>query len=321
MLRSSIRPGFCLVLFLLILLVPTVGQNTKQMKKNMKRVCKQHWGLVKSIGVDADRGLYYAGVLAMYEVTQKKRYFKALVGVGFETGWATGSQLSQSATHLIAQPYLDMHRLSGSNSMYFVYQLAIDSLLPRTDHIHIPSSREIFYAPPALAKLNGITRDETYLKMGKKSWDLAQQTLYNPEKRLWRQGIEQPDSFDGQSNAWAMAALVRIWHELAPDTPYKTALETLGLDMAEVYRHLQQPKGLWPKDFARPRAQSQGDLFSSLILCYALAAGINQGLLDRPTYESHVINAWQAIDTRQQWEAAEAGMYLMAGAEMIRLFE
>ncbi|MEM7373597.1 MAG: glycoside hydrolase family 88 protein [Bacteroidota bacterium] len=287
----------------------------------MKQVCKQHWALVKSPGVDAERGLYYTGVLAMYEATQKKKYFKALVGVGFETGWATGPQLSEPATHLIAQTYLDMHRLSGSNSMYFVYQLAIDSLLPHADHIPIPSSLEMFYVLPALAKLQGITQDQQYGDLGQKSWKLAQDQLYFPHKQLWSKSIEQKAAYDAQSSAWVLAALVRVWHELHPDSPSKLPLTQMGVDMAEVYRHYQQTIGLWPKDFANPRGQSHGDPFASTILCYAFAAGINQGLLDQSIYESHVLSAWQAIEAKEEWTASEAGIFLMAGAELLRLFE
>lgn len=312
---------------MLLLLMPLVAQEQtpkqvkKQIKKQMKLAYKPHKALLKSPGVNWERGMYYAGVLALFEATQKKKYFKRLVGVGFETQWATGTQLSQPETHLIAQPYLDMHRFSGSNSMFFVYQLAIDSLFPRMDRLEIEESRQLFFAPPALSKLSGITQGEIYLNFTKATWNPAEKALYNPQKRLWRSSIKQPNRYDALSNAWALAGLVRMWDELPYEDSLRAELDQLGKDISEVFRVFQQPKGLWPSDFSSPTGQGAGDTLATTILCYALAAGVNQGLLDADMYRSHILLAWEAIMHRQAWAAEEAGMYLLAGNEIIRLLE
>lgn len=296
-------------------------QIKKQIKKQMKFAYKPHKALLKSPDVSWQTGMYYAGVLALYEATQKKKYFRALLKVGFETQWATGSRLRQPETHLIAQPYLDMHRFSGSNSMFFVYQLAVDSLLPRMNRLEIRQSRQLFFAPPALAKLSGITQGEVYLNFTKATWHPAKQSLYDPEKRLWRASTAQAKRYDGLSNAWALAGLVRMWDELPYEDSLRVEVDKLGKDIAEVFRYLQQPKGLWPTDFSSPTGQGQGDTLATTILCYALAAGVNQGLLEAELYRTHILLSWEAIMHRQTWAAEEAGMYLLAGNEIIRLLE
>ena len=67
--------------------------------------------------------------------------------------------------------------------------------------------------------------------------------------------------------------------------------------MAEKIITLQQADGLWRASLLDPGSYPGGEGSGTGFYCYALAWGINQGLLDKAKYEPVVRNAWQGLNT------------------------
>ena len=105
---------------------------------------------------------------------------------------------------------------------------------------------------------------------------------------------------------------------------------------------LQQGDGLWRASLLDPESYPGGEVSGSGFYCYALAWGINNGLLDRQTYQPAVQKAWRALtqcvdnngrvgwvqpigaDPRknfnaESWEVYGTGAFLLAGSEVIKL--
>ena len=77
-----------------------------------------------------------------------------------------------------------------------------------------------------------------------------------------------------------------------PDRP---RFEQLFKDMAAKILSLQQPDGMWRASLLDPDNYPTPEASGSALFTYGLAWGVNQGLLDRATYEPAVRKAWTAL--------------------------
>jgi hypothetical protein len=66
--------------------------------------------------------------------------------------------------------------------------------------------------------------------------------------------------------------------------------------MASRVIELQRTDGLWSTDLNDPASYPEAETSGSGFFVYALAWGINHGLLDRATYQPHVLKGWAALN-------------------------
>ena len=70
--------------------------------------------------------------------------------------------------------------------------------------------------------------------------------------------------------------------------------EQLYREIASRFVELQQPNGLWKNSLLDPTSRSV-DTDTESYICYALAWGLNNGLLNRKQYLEAVRHAWKSI--------------------------
>ena len=126
------------------------------------------------------------------------------------------------------------------------------------------------------------------------------------------------------------------------DYPKRPFYEQLFKEMAEKVVSLQQADGLWRSSLLDPMAYNGGEGSGSGFYCYAMAWGINTGLLDKTQYTPSVKKAWMGINSlvstegrygwvqpigadprrnfsADSWEVFGSGAYLLAGSEVIKM--
>jgi hypothetical protein len=111
--------------------------------------------------------------------------------------------------------------------------------------------------------------------------------------------------------------------------------------MAHRIKDLQHEDGLWRTSLLSPASFNHGEVSGSGFFTYALAWGINNGLLNKTEYKPIVTKAWKAILKCQQengkvgwvqnigadpkpasadsWQNFGTGAFLMAGSEYLKL--
>jgi rhamnogalacturonyl hydrolase YesR len=105
---------------------------------------------------------------------------------------------------------------------------------------------------------------------------------------------------------------------------------------------IQQADGLWRTSLLDPDSYPGGEVSGSSFFCYALAWGINHGLLDKATFLPTVKKAWIGLNdcvfedgrlgwvqpigdnpmknfSKDSWEVYGTGAFLLAGSEVIKL--
>ena len=110
--------------------------------------------------------------------------------------------------------------------------------------------------------------------------------LYNKSERLFNNGTGAYSTLD---NALFLAGLVKKmqYQRSAAD-------EQLFREIASRFVELQQPNGLWKDNLLDPSSRNV-DADTESYICYALAWGLNNGLLSRKQYLDAVRHAWKSI--------------------------
>jgi hypothetical protein len=110
--------------------------------------------------------------------------------------------------------------------------------------------------------------------------------LYNKSERLFNNGTGAYSTLD---NALFLAGLVKKMQNQRSATD-----EQLFREIASRFVELQQPNGLWKDSLLDPSSHNV-DADTESYICYALAWGLNNGLLSRKQYLDAVQHAWKSI--------------------------
>lgn len=333
----------------------------RYIKKTMERVTD--WQLKHPLHAPTDwtNGAFYAGVVAAYQTTGSRQILDSLLALGQRTGWRPGRRYDHADDIAISQTYIDVYRLKGGEEKL---RATIDTV-HKLRTVPGPESRKglmwwwcdaLFMGPPTLVKLGVTRKDPGYFTLSDSLFQQTYDLLYNKEHHLFARDAgylinangEGKREANGQTifwsrgNGWVMGGLVRILEELPAGYPKRAFYEQLYKEMSAKIITLQQADGLWRASLLDPAAYPGGEGSGSGFYCYALAWGINHGLLDAATYAPPVRKAWVGLNTlvspegrvgwvqpigadpRRNFTAASyevygTGAYLLAGSEVIKL--
>jgi rhamnogalacturonyl hydrolase YesR len=127
------------------------------------------------------------------------------------------------------------------------------------------------------------------------------------------------------------------------DYKHRPFYVNLYQEMAGKILEIQPENGLWHTSLLSPESYSHGEVSGSGFHTFALAWGINNGLLEASKYKPAVTKAWKALAESQHengmigwvqnigafpepaskdsWQNFGTGAYLMAGSEILKLTE
>lgn len=345
----------------------------KQIKKRLKKAAC--WQLdhpqVETKTTDWTNGAFYSGLFAAYQTTKSKKLYKALYAMGETNKWQMGPTLHHADDHAIPQTYIDMYRLTGEEKMIQPYIQSIEKFMttPYSDDPGMANFIDsmggivlcwcdaLFMMPPALVKLGVTLKEDKYLELNDKLFRQTYDLLYDQEEHLYardirykwgHEGIEPLKEvngkkvFWGRGNGWVMGGLVNILKELPKDYESRDFYIKNFKELAKKIKEIQQPDGLWRASLLDPDSYPGGEASGSGFYCYALAWGINNGILDKSEYLPAVKKAWISLcalqhkngmvgwvqpigqDPKKNFSADSYGNYgtgafLSAGSEVIKL--
>ncbi|WP_083421904.1 glycoside hydrolase family 88/105 protein [Arsenicibacter rosenii] len=331
-------------------------------KSTMVKVTQWQLNNPKHAPTDWTNGAFYAGVVAAYQTTKSPLILDSLMALGQRTGWKPGRRYDHADDIAISQTYIDLYRLKKDKAMI---QPTIDTV----QRMRTVPGREVrkngiiwwwcdalFMAPPTLVKLGVTLNDPAYFQTNDLLFRETYERLYNKTEHLYArdanylvnaQGEGKKESngkliFWSRGNGWVMGGLVRLLSELPKNHATRDFYLTNYKEMAERVVSLQQADGLWRASLLDPEAYPGGEGSGSGFFCYALAWGINQGILDKATYQPVVRKAWEGLNTlvsaegrvgwvqpigadprrnfsAESWEVYGTGAYLLAGSEVIKI--
>ncbi|TDH20704.1 glycoside hydrolase family 88 protein [Segetibacter sp. 3557_3] len=335
---------------------------SKYIKNTLQKVTTWQLQNPKHRPTDWTNGAFYAGVVAAYQTTKAGFIRDSLLALGERTGWQPGPRYDHADDIAISQTYIDVYRMKKDRKMI---QGTIDTV-QKLRTVPGPEMKRhgitwwwcdaLFMAPPTLAKLAVTLKDPSYLALNDSLFRQTYDLLYNTTEHLFardasylvtKEGVGKREKngklvFWSRGNGWVMGGLVRLLEEMPTNHPTRNFYLGIYREMAEKIITLQQQDGLWRASLLDPESYPGGEGSGSGFYCYALAWGINRGLLPKDKYLPAVQKAWTGLNTllspdgrvgwvqpigadpqknfsAESWEVYGAGAFLLAGSEVIKL--
>jgi unsaturated rhamnogalacturonyl hydrolase len=312
---------------------------------------------------DWHNAAFYAGVMALVPLSKSDRFHQAMVRMGEANNWKLGARAYHADDHAVGQTYADLYFKDGGVERIAPMRAAFDFILanPKDDNLEFDRTLNpdrtdrwswcdaLFMAPPAWLRLWKATGDARYLEFANTKWWVTSDFLYDKEEHLyWRDSTIFPKRekngakvFWSRGNGWVMAGLVRVLELLPADHPDRARYVQQFREMAAKIVACQQPDGLWRSSLLDPESYPMRETSGSSFYCYALAWGVNEGLLGREPYGTAALRAWDAVVAclepdgkltyvqpvgytpekfdSQHTEPFGVGAFLLAGSEIHRM--
>ncbi|MGB7746456.1 MAG: glycoside hydrolase family 88 protein [Verrucomicrobiia bacterium] len=261
-----------------------------------------------------------AGMMALAGISGDAKYRDAMLAVGETNGWQLpeyNGRKYHADDQCIGQTYAELYLLYRENKMiapmrdHFDFILSHPSDAPSLDFTQPKGKSQelwswcdaLFMAPPAWLRLYAATDEKRYLDFAVTNFWHTTDYLYDTNEHLFfrdstffsQREANGQKVFWGRGNGWVLAGLVRLLQYLPMNHPNRPRFEQLFKDMAEKILTCQQPDGLWRASLLDPDSYPAKETSGSGFYTYALAWGVNQGLLDRARFEPAVHKAWTAL--------------------------
>ncbi len=312
---------------------------------------------------DWTQGAGAAGMMALAGISGDVKYRDAMLALGETNNWQLGPRMYVADDHCIGQAYAELYFLYRDRKMIAPMRERFDSILAKPSEVRSLDFSQtytkaiqqwswcdsLFMGPPAWVRLYAATDDPRYLDFAVSNWWRTTDYLYDKSEHLYFRDSTYFDKreangkkiFWSRGNGWVMAGLVRVLQYLPMNHPDRPRFEQLFKDMADKILTCQQPDGLWRASLLDPESYPLKETSGSGFYTYALAWGVNQGLLDREKFEPAVRKAWTALvgcvdadgklthvqpigaDPKkfnpESTEVYGVGAFLLAGSEVYRM--
>lgn len=314
---------------------------------------------------DWTNGAYYTAVMKAHQATKNQAYYDAMLKMGKNNNWQTWNRVFHADDVVISNAYLYLHQL-GEKAV----DLAPTEKFIKT-HLYEPNDWKVgkgnkeqvilwwwcdalFMAPPVITKYAVMKNELQHLDEMHKYYMESYNLLYDQEERLfYRDNRFVPSNptamkesngkkvFWSRGNGWVLAGLALMLEDMPKNYKHRPFYEDLFKTMSKRVLELQPADGLWRVSLLAPENWAHGEVSGSGFYTFALAWGINKGLLAAKTYKPAVLKSWKGLTACQQesgkvgwvqnigfdpkpadkdsWQNFGTGAFLMAGSELLKL--
>lgn len=265
----------------------------------------------------------YAGFMAVPDRVAGDKYKAAMLRIGDELNWQPGPRVMHADDQAVGQMYLEQYFIHKNVKMLgpMKARLGEEMATPEADWARTPRSwwdpsryaatplwwwcDALFMAPPVYAEMYKATGDQRYLDFMNRQWDVTTNLLYDKTDHLYSRDATYLDKHEkngkkmywSRGNGWVMGGIVRVLQELPANSPLRPEFEREFRQMAAEMISIQGKDGLWRPGLLDPDAYPLPEVSGSAFITYALAYGVNHGILDRRTYWPAVHKAWAGLLT------------------------
>jgi rhamnogalacturonyl hydrolase YesR len=252
----------------------------------------------------------YAGFMAASDSLEDPKYRDAMMAMSQKFEWKLRSHRPGADDQSLAQTYLEFYLLKKDPAMIQPMQTELDAVLAAPRGSSIPGKEiawwwcdALFMAPPVWARMYAATGDRKYTDYLDQEWAKTSDRLYDPKEHLYfrdssyrtRTEANGKKMFWSRGNGWVMGGIIRTLQYLPNDDPARAKYIAQLQEMAAVVAKLQGPDGLWKAGLLDPGDYDLPEISGSAFFTFALAAGVNDGFLDKKTYRPVIQKAWAGM--------------------------
>ncbi len=309
---------------------------------------------------DWTQAAFYTGVMALAGVSDDPKYPGAMRAMGERNQWRPGLRPGHADDYAVIATYARLFEIDHDKRMLAPALALFAFLLTRPYDEPLVwgngiETREwawcdaLFMGPPSLAAVSAATGNRRYLDLANRLFWKTTDFLYDREEHLYFRDSRyfnqrEPNGkkvFWSRGNGWVLAGLARMLRDMPGDYPDRARYVALYREMAEKVMALQGEDGFWRSSLLDPSALPNPETSGTGFFTFALAWGVNHGLLDRARYEPGVRRAWAALvravhrdgmvgwvqrigdkpgaTSQETTEVYGVGAFLLAGSEVYRL--
>jgi len=263
------------------------------------------------------RSVYFIGNMAMYDSYPDSKYYNYAEAWAKKWDWKLNGYiwLPHADDQAAGQAYIALYKYDPQPYKIAHIQTSIKNMVRSSNVANWWWVDALFMAMPNFVELGNINFDTAlYDKM----WDLYAWTKYseggkglysdndnNTENDFlwWRDKNQTPPNLTStgkniywsRGNGWVIAAMVKVLKELpSSDSHYEEYKQTL-ISMAGSLKDRQRPDGFWNANLDDPNHYGGKETSGTAFFTYALAYGINTGILEAATYGPVVEKAWNGM--------------------------
>ncbi len=264
------------------------------------------------------RAVYFIGNMAMYDMYPDSKYYNYAESWAIKWDWKLSGYiwLPHADTQAAGQTYIELYKYDPQPYKIAHIQTSINNMVNSSSNVEdwwwVDA---MFMAMPNFVELGNINGDTG---LHDKMWDLYAWTKYseggsglysdngnNAENDFlwWRDKNQTPPNLTSagknvywsRGNGWVIAAMVKVLKALpSSDSHYAEYQQTL-ISMAGSLKDRQRPDGFWNVNLDDPAHFGGKETSGTAFFTYALAYGINVGILDDAIYRPVVEKAWNGM--------------------------
>ena len=318
---------------------------------------------------DWTAGAYYTGVARAHKTTKNMMYMAALKNQAVSNNWETYIRLHHADDVAISYSYLYVARnekrrnfsdLEPTKKFLDAHLFEDNNWKSGKNPGHEGKSilwwwcDALFMAPPVVNLYAKHTNQPKYLEAMHKYYMETYNRLYDKEENLFARDMrfvwkgdgkdnKEPNGkkiFWSRGNGWVIGGLALLLDDMPKDYEHRDFYVNLYKEMAAKLLSIQSEDGLWRTSLLSPESYNHGEVSGSGFHTFAIAWGINNGLIDKK-HTSAVKKAWNALAACQHedgrvgwvqnigaspepasadsWQNFGTGAYLLAGSEVLKL--
>jgi rhamnogalacturonyl hydrolase YesR len=214
----------------------------------------------------------------------------------------------------IGEAYQELSARSGEAGEVAPLRQRLDYALPYLTRTPAPRklvwwwADALFMAPPVFARMAVQARDPSYRRAMDVQWWRTYDRLWSAEHGLFWRDERFPARrtrngkpvFWARGNGWVVAGTARVLESMPADFASRPRYIAMFRTMMASLAALQRPDGLWTTSLLDPADPAGPETTGSAFFTYAMAWGINHGILDRAVYQPRVLRAWAALAGKVQ---------------------
>lgn len=249
----------------------------------------------------------YSGLLAASETLGDKKYHDAVLHTSERFDWKLlPGRYDHADDEAIGQAYEVLYLENKDPKRINAVKENFAQVMARTQN---PNKDlwwwcdALYMAPPSLAMMSKITGDHKYLDFMDREWDLTTQHLYYPSEKLYFRDasfLRKTEKngkplFWSRGNGWVLAGTARVLSAMDKKDKLRPKYEKLFREMAERIAQLQPEDGLWRMGLLDEQAYDRGEVSGTGFFIYAMAWGVNNGVLDRKIFMPVIERGWAGM--------------------------
>lgn len=265
------------------------------------------------------RGVYYEGLMALYEIDKDSRY------IDYTDRWANyhqwtprnGVKTCDADDQCCEQTYIDRYIQSGGEEKIAKVKENLEIQMKTGNHRKANGALygwwtwidAIQMAMPIYAQMYKLTGERRYMDHAMKMYVWSRDTLagglFNVKEGLWWRDADfvppykTPDGkncYWSRGNGWVYAALVRCMSLLSPKDKYYKQLKKDFIIMSKALKACQRPEdGMWNPSLVSYADYGGKEMTGTALFIYGMAWGIRQGILKEKEYKPVCDRAWEAV--------------------------